>query len=278
MTRPSYYPESTMQTLATRLSTRSRRLLGTCAALALTAGAAQAQVFQSVRPEIAEPGTEVTFYGFGLSQVDRVSFTGIVGGFVGQLTIDVTPSATADGFVKAVVPQFNAFIPPGPGANSEVIGFAQLFEGALPLSAISFGYAEATYGDIDFTGTGGAEAYPELTPHVDFRLAGGLPEAGNSDFQPRVSGAPPFASCLLAIGPPIQGPPLPFAGGELYLDPAASPLILAPVLQAGGLESETGLVVPIPASVAGARPSLQWFGVDPTTGTLFASNAVSVQL
>jgi len=278
MTRTSYYPEPTMQTLATRLSARLAAAVLALAALDATATNAEAQVIQSVRPEIAEPGTEVTFYGFGLAQIDRVSFTGIVGGFVGQLTIDVTPTATADGFVRAVVPAFNAFIPPGPGANSEIIGFAQPFEGTFPLSAISFGYAEATYGDIDFAGTGGAEAYPELTPHVDFRLAGGLPAAGNANFQPRVSGAPPFSSCLLAIGPPIQGPPLPFAGGDLYLNPAASPLILAPVLQAGGLESETGLVVPIPASVAGASPTLQWFGVDPATGTLFASNAVSLQL
>lgn len=267
-----------MKMLAARLSRTVRPLaLGLCPAL-LLAGVSQAQVIQSVRPEIAEPGKQVTFYGTGLTQIDRISFTGIVGGFVGQLTIDVTPNSTSDTSVKATVPQFNAFIPQGQGANSEVIGFAQVYQGPAQVALISFGYAEATFGDIDFSGTGGAEAYPALTPEIDFSLSGGLPEAGNSTFSPRVSGAPPFSSCLLAIGPPIQGPPLPLAGGELYLQPNPLPLIVAPVLQARGLEDQTGVTVPIPTSVAGSRPSLQWFGVDPATGTLFASNALSVQL
>jgi hypothetical protein len=278
MTRPSYYPEPAMQTLAARLSARFAAPVLALTALAAAANTAEAQVIQSVRPEMAEPGKEITFYGSNLSQVDRISFTGIVGGFVGQLTIDVTPTSTGDSFVKAIVPQFNAFIPQGQGANSEIIGFIQAYQGNTQVVLISFGYAEATYGDIDFIGQGGAEAYPLLTPEIDFWLAGGLPTAGNASFSPRVSGAPPFSSCLLAVGPPIQGPPLPFAGGELYLQSTPTPLILAPVLQAGGLENQTALTVPIPASVAGSRPSLQWFGVDPATGTLFASNAVSVQL
>ena len=224
-----------------------------------------AQSFKQVVPAAFAPGDVVSVRGSGLGGVTQVSFTAIVGGFLGVHTINQPVTTATPAELLLTAPLFNSFVPPF--AGSTPFGTAA---GSLPVY-----FMEGTFGQ---TTTGGAGSPSSMFPLdklvVDFDLSMGGPQPGNANFTLELENAPSGAAAFVLAGRPAAMP-LPFAGGLMVVDTSVPFLVLGPhVVDANG---QAQAKLPIPAMV-GATVALQWFTRDPVSNKPLISNALVLQL
>jgi hypothetical protein len=219
----------------------------------------RAPTAKAVLPEVADPGDVIRIVGSDLGGVTQVRFTATVGGFVGVMSVDVTPVSVDPSEVVVAVPTIGAFSPPIAFPPGEVLGSITLLAGAHASGALPFGFLEATSGRWTTIGTGGSEPAGS-SPRSGFRAVGGGPVGGNPTFTPMVSGAPIGQLAVLGIGFPATPPLVPLFGGTVLLDP------LLPILFfASGITGEHGvaeLTVPMPAQVPSVLVGFQWVTLD----------------
>ena len=260
------------------LRSLSRSMILAVGALAATAQVVQAQSFSQLAPSVGVPGDTIVVHGSNFETVTSVRFNAIVGGFVGQWTIEAPATVVDPSTLLVDVPLFGNFAPTTAIPPGSVDGFLQLVTPAgVSPSLISFTFLEATAGQIVTYGQGGSEA-GGFDPRIGFRLQFGLPVAGNPSFDARGYDLPPGSAPFLFVGLPGTSPYPPFAGGELLLDPAGPVIVFPGTIPATQTIGETFVQFPIPPSAAGATVGMQWIAIDGSNFTLAITNALQATL
>ena len=246
--------------------------------LLLGAATASAQSLKRAVPEVASPGDLVILEGSNLGSVTTVRFTAVVGGFVGQLSIDVPATVVSPTKIETTCPMFNAFVPPGAVAPSSPFGTVSLTVGGFFPASLDFFFCEGTFGQTVTVGNGTTQSTGMGRPVVSFDLAGGQPMAGNANFVLKLENAVPGAPAFFAVGDPATPPFQMFGDGTLVVD-----LNDPGLLMFGPFTVDSTGEVSVPAAIpAGASGTfmIQWAVVDASFGlTQFAlSNGLQTVL
>ena len=241
------------------------------AVLAVLTSTPDAQVIHRIVPEAASPGDLVIILGTGLASTSSADFTATVGGALGTITSSVTPLSVTATQVLALVPQFNAFVPPGGVPPSTPFGTVSL---DTTSSSLVFFYMEGTFSQTSTLGIGTTQSNGARAV-VSFHLPGGQPVPGNPNFALKLENVFPFSLFLFAVSRPFA-PPFPMIGdGELTLDLAPIFVLQGPFVVDG--QGEVNVALPIPPGV-GFTVAAQWAGFDPASGALVISNGLRMEL
>ncbi|MEZ5977414.1 MAG: hypothetical protein R3F34_04260 [Planctomycetota bacterium] len=253
-----------------------RHTLAALALLALSAPVAVAQTVDDVFPHVADAGDQIRLVGTNLGATSRVRFTALVGGFVGQWTMNIGPDSVSANEVLVTVPKFNSFVPENATPPSALIGSVRAVAGTQVSNAVDFGFLEQKFGTIQTVGTPGSDP-AGFAPRIGFALSGGAPVTGNVNFRPEVTGAIPNAVAVLAIGAKAQAPYPILAGGDLVIDPFLPVTYLLGGPIAPPPTDHYQLLVPISGSIVNVKAVLQWVTIDPLTFAAAISDALVVQ-
>jgi|GEM_PF-4419542 len=252
-------------------------LIHAVVAALLTTPFAAAQTLDRVAPAVADPGDTVRLEGTNLGSVNRVRFTAVVGGFVGQWTIEVLPTSVTANEVVVLVPTFNSFTPPGATPPGQLVGTVEVVAGGQTSNAVDLGYLESTFGDVRTLGVPGSDPLG-VAPRIEFGLAGGAPVAGNATFRPRLVDSLAGAVSVLAVGAPLA-PPFPQLGNAEVVVNFALPLFyffgVTPLPPA---HHDASVALPLSPSLAGVSLAMQWVTIDPATFASAISDALVATL
>lgn len=251
-------------------------ILAATAAL-LLAPFASAQTLDRVAPQVADPGDTIRLEGTNLGSVNRVRFTAVVGGFVGQWTIDVPPQSVTANAIVVQVPVFNSFTPPGATPPGELVGSVTVVSGGQPANLLDLAYLESTFGAVSTQGAPGSDPLG-LAPRIEFDLFGGAPVAGNATFRPRLVDTLTSAVSVLVVGAPLTASFPQIANADvvvnfvlpLYYFPGFTPLPPA--------NHDAAVNLPLSPSLAGTSLAMQWVSLDPLTFASAISDALVVTL
>ena len=207
--------------------------------------------------------------GSGLSGVEMVSFVASVGGFAGQLVVDVAPISVLAGEIHVVVPTVNAFVGPMAVPPSSPFGTITTDKGGGDLD---FFFMEETMGGVSNVGTGTTSSSGRK-PVISFDLSTGEPVSGNLGWVVKLVNAPPNEMVTFAVARPAEPPFLMLGDGTVVLD-LNQIILLQPGLMTDGM-GNAQLNLPIP-NVAMANVNLQWAVTD--FGNLLVSNGMNLML